>query len=104
MNISDGRFGAEVITNKGRGYKFDDLSCMLEYMQENKNTPFASIYIHDYLKDNVLIPAETASYVQSSKIRSPMNGQTSAFATKEKADEFAKSVGSFVQNWDLISK
>lgn len=104
MSISDGRFGAEVLTSKGRNYKFDDLSCMLEYIQENKNTTFSSVYIHDYLKENVLIPAETASYVHSSNIKSPMNGQTAAFATKEKADEFAKSVGSFVQNWELISK
>jgi copper chaperone NosL len=104
MNISDGRFGAEVKTNKGRDYKFDDLSCMLEYIKENRNTPFASIYIHDFSKENVLIPAETAHYVHSSSIRSPMNGQTAAFATEGKANEFAKSVGSFVQSWDLISK
>lgn len=104
MNISDGRFGAEVITNKGREYKFDDLSCMLEYIKENKNTPFASIYIHDFSKENVLIPAESAHFVHSSSIRSPMNGQTAAFATEVKANDFAKSVGSNVQSWDLISK
>ena len=29
MKIADGKFGAELITTKGRIYKFDDIHCMI---------------------------------------------------------------------------
>ena len=36
MTISDIKFAAELVTNKGRSYKFDDIACMMKYIYENK--------------------------------------------------------------------
>ena len=38
MKIADGKFGAELITEKGRVYKFDDMHCMMNYHKENATT------------------------------------------------------------------
>ena len=35
MGIEDPKFATELITEKGRIYKFDDLNCMQSYATEN---------------------------------------------------------------------
>lgn len=104
MAIADGRFAAELITQKGRIYKFDDFECMLRYKKENQKTPYLSAWVNDYTANNVLISAETAFYVSSEKIKSPMRGDIAAFALKEKANTFAREWRANVSNWTEINK
>ncbi len=35
MNIVDQRFGCEIVTNKGKVYKFDAIECLVNYTSEN---------------------------------------------------------------------
>ncbi|MBX3239404.1 MAG: nitrous oxide reductase accessory protein NosL [Chitinophagaceae bacterium] len=99
MKISDGRFGAELITEKGRIYKFDDLNCMVGFCDEQPKGSIKSHYINDYSKDNDLIDATTAWYVYSENLKSPMGGNTAAFASKEEA---LKAAAGPVLNWSEI--
>ena len=104
MKIADGKFGAELITVKGRVYKFDDIHCMMNYHKENTSTKVKSFYIHDFSQDNVLIPAETAFYVRDGQINSPMHGNTIAVKTKEEATQMAKKYNATPISWNEISK
>lgn len=105
MSISDGKFGAEIITEKGRVYKFDDISCMVVYCKENhENQKTKAHYIHDYTQDNVLIPAETAFYIKGGNINSPMRGNIAAFSTQEEADKFAIELEAEKTDWSSIVK
>ena len=90
MKISDGKFGAEVITTKGRIYKFDDMHCMINYHKENNTTQIQSFFIHDYNQDNTLIAAESAYYVKGGEINSPMRGNIIAVQTVEEATQMAE--------------
>ena len=85
MTISDGKFGAELITAKGRVYKFDDIHCMISYQKENINKNIKSFYVHDFNQNNMLIPAETAFYATGGAIKSPMRGNTIAVQTDDEA-------------------
>ncbi len=89
MTISDGKFAAEIITQKGRVYKFDDLSCMLDYASEQDANTVKNYYVNDYLKNNELIDATASWYVHHNKIKSPMSGNTAAFSSEENAREYA---------------
>ena len=104
MNISDGRFGAEVMTEKGRYYKFDDIKCLVHYAEEKPNGPLKFFFIHDFTKNNKLIDAPTAHFVWSKEFKSPMRGNIAAFADKAEADAVAKEQGSQVENWDAAKK
>lgn len=105
MSISDGKFGAEIITEKGRVYKFDDISCMVAYCKQNQgNQKTKAHYIHDYTQDNVLIPAETAFYIKGGNINSPMRGNIAAFSTEEEADKFATELEAERTDWKAIVK
>ena len=104
MKISDGKFGAELITAKGRVYKFDDMHCMINYHKENVSTKIQSFYIHDFNQNNVLIPAETAFYIKGGEINSPMHGNVIAVQTKEEAEELAKNFKAAPSSWSEIIK
>ena len=104
MKISDGKFGAELITSKGRIYKFDDMHCMVNYHKENKNVQIHSFYIHDYNQNNVLIPAETAFYIKGGEINSPMHGNIIAVKTNEEAQIVAQKLKANPISWQEIIK
>ncbi len=102
MTIASGRFSAEVITKKGRVYKFDDLFCMTGYVNDKGQDQFKAFYIDDYTKTSKLIDATKAFYVHSESINSPMHGNTAAFEQESAANDFAKKSNSSVINWNSV--
>lgn len=104
MGISDGRFGAEVITKKGRAYKFDDISCMFRYCKDNQNIQVKAYYVHDYAKNNELIAADKAFFVSGGTIKSPMHGNIAAFSNKSEAKAFEVQLHGTVEQWEAILK
>ncbi len=44
MKIADGKFGAEIITAKGRIYKFDDMHCIIELPQRKQYDPNFNLF------------------------------------------------------------
>ncbi|MCZ2247237.1 MAG: nitrous oxide reductase accessory protein NosL [Bacteroidia bacterium] len=103
MAISDGHFGAELITKKGRVYKFDDLKCMLDYTNEKSSTEISSFYVHNYLAENTLIDATLAFYVQNEDLRSPMGGNWAAFENEQLANDYASKISASVVQWDKLN-
>ena len=104
MKIADGKFGAELITAKGRIYKFDDMHCMINYHKENSATNIQSFFIHDFNQDNTLIPAETAYYVKGGEINSPMRGNIIAVQSDKEAKQLAEKFEANPISWSEIIK
>jgi copper chaperone NosL len=102
MSISDGKYGAEVITEKGRVYKFDDIGCMANYCKENSNTKMKAYYVHNYTRDNILIPAKTAFFISGGAIHSPMGGNIIGFSSEKEAKLFNVKLNSKRITWDAI--
>lgn len=106
MTISDPRFGAEIVTNKGKIYKFDDQHCILAFMKTDKLTPndIAGVYFTDFDSPHELIHVEDAHFLQSPALKSPMNGNIAAFSHP---DSLAKALPSFYGNaisWEDMQK
>lgn len=104
MTISNGKFGAELITKKGRYYKFDDLTCMIQFAISNTVVSYQSFLVNDYLKDNTLIPAETAHFIKGGKINSPMRGNIAAFSSAKEQNEFGKKLEAQTITWSEVYK
>lgn len=103
MAISDGRFVAEIVTKKGRVYKFDDINCMNAYIATQDKATIARYYIGDFTKENELTDATAAWYVRHETLRSPMGGNTAAFASEETAQKKASELNVDVNNWEAMS-
>jgi copper chaperone NosL len=102
MTISNGKFGAELTTTKGRYYKFDDVTCMIRYATESTSLSVASFYVNDYLKENTLIPVENSFYLKGGTINSPMRGNLAAFSSENELNKFQKKLNAEAVTWEQV--
>jgi copper chaperone NosL len=77
MIITDPRFGAELVTAKGRIYKYDAAECMIAHIHEEK-LEYSSLLAIAYDRPKELHLVDSLSFVQSPDYRGPM-GNTAAF-------------------------
>lgn len=103
MTIMEPGFAAELVTKKGKSFKFDDLSCMIQYMKTEGNTyeDYELVLVNDH-SDYTFIDADKARFIRDERLQSPMRGDLGAFG--EKIDkEFADSkVLSWSEVWNLF--
>ena len=103
MTIVDLQHAAEVVTAKGRAYKFDAIECQIHYLQENKDTKFAFTLVNDYSKTTgELHPAEDCTFLISPNISSPMGANLSAFLDASTAQEFQQEKEGKLYTWEEI--
>jgi copper chaperone NosL len=105
MTIIDPKFGGEIITKKGKIFKFDDTHCIAKFM-ERRAVEMGSIhktYFANYNKSGEWLEVEKAEFVVSSQFKSPMAGNAAAFASKAEADKkSAELAGSKTTNWATL--
>ncbi len=105
MTISNPKFAAVLFTTKGRTYKFDDISCLLDYKNDNKEKALnAGLYVANFLSDNKLLPVEIAVYIKGENVKSPMGGNIAAFESKESANTYAVDLAAEFTEWNTINK
>ncbi|RZJ35652.1 MAG: hypothetical protein EOO51_04770 [Flavobacterium sp.] len=104
MGISDGKFCAEAISEKGRIFKFDDIHCMISFAHADPSVKMAEFYVHDYINANALIPVSKVIFVKGGEIRSPMNGGIIALVNKADAEQMVQKFHAEIVPWDAIMK
>lgn len=106
MKVSDARFPAEIITQKGKIFIFDDLKCAIEFTNENKeiSAQIKDIYASNYSGNHSLINVKNAHFYSSVDLRSPMNGNIASFDNLDSLTLLMKDkVGQQVE-WNNILK
>lgn len=99
MSIVDQIHGAEIVTDKGKVYKFDAVECMIDYKNEmSKEQPQLFLTNH-YNTPKELIPAETSSFLISEKLPSPMGEFITAFKSKSAAEDAQKELDGKIYTW-----
>jgi copper chaperone NosL len=104
MTIVDHQYATELITAKGRAYKFDDIVCMKGYVKENlqgqSNTKY---YVADYnAQAGSMLEANKAAFIKHEFFSSPMNGNIAAFATNKEAARLSDSLKAAIIIWNDI--
>lgn len=101
MTISDARFGTQLVTKKGRAYNFDDVQCMIAYVEDGdiNRDDVAAFYLPDF-KTSELKPAEDMFYLKSEALKSPMRGDIAAFVNRSDMEETLKEVGGTPLTWE----
>ena len=93
MQISDARFGAELVTRKGKVYKYDSSECLFHALSENNPDEYQYILVTDYTIPGELIDARSARFLVSPGRQSPMGGNLSAYAVESTAQAVQAEVG-----------
>lgn len=106
MTISDARFGAELVTKKGRVYKFDDVHCMTAYIRTKdvESGGVKDYYLTNYCSIHQLIHVNKALLLKSDGLRSPMGGNTAAFDNKDSLLSIEKRFGGNIVAWSDLLK
>ncbi len=107
MTLVDKRFGAELVTTKGKVYKFDDLNCFLNFYNSGHGADNTIKYklVIDYAHPEKFLNADEAFYLKSASLRSPMNSEVAAFQDKPTLDEFKRELTGIYLAWgELITQ
>lgn len=104
MTISEVKFGAEIITKKGKPHKFDAAECMMNSLslEHVKYDDAGGFYVVDAANPQQLTDAVKAAYLISEKFPSPMGANLSAFANKTDAEKFQQTYGGELFNWETL--
>ena len=90
MQITDDRYGSEVVTGKGKVFKFDEVGCMINYaLVENLvgNTNY-KFFVTVFSMPKTFTDATSAHFVKNENYRSPMGLNVMAFDKETEADDF----------------
>lgn len=104
MTIMDPKFGAEIITKKGRVYKFDDVHCMAHFIKAGSVKPadIAKKVFIDYENNKNFLDVQSIFFVVSPQLKSPMNGNAAALSNRQQANRLAAENGGEVKTWDSL--
>lgn len=102
MGIADARFGAELISKKGKVFKFDDIGCMVNFMKADgiEQKDISQTVVINYEKKNDFIDTGKAVYIKSEVVKSPMGFNIATFSNIHSANKFVP--GGKILSWNEV--
>ena len=106
MTITDTRYAAELVTEKGKVYIFDDVFCLQSFMKSGMqgDNKVKDIYLADFSGEHTLVKAGESFLLQGGDIRGPMNGNVIAFKNKDSMKKMAERFNAVAINWEQVNK
>lgn len=102
MAISEKRFAAELIDSESQAFKFDDIGCLVNFVRNKKSSSKPVAYFVMDFDAREWVKAESAFYVRSSEVATPMNGGMIAFKDQSKAQVAADKYHGTLLRFDKI--
>jgi len=105
MTIVTKTHAAQLVTDKGKQYKFDAIECMIRFLDDKHDLILDSnLLITDYNSPGTMINAKTANFVVSKEVRSPMGANLTGFSSLEQAKTKIDDSAAEYYDWDGIFK
>ena len=101
MLITDNKYGAELVTDKGKIYKFDSIECLVDFTLAKNLTgdQTQTLLITDFSSPGNFVDARSAYYVRNNEFRSPMGLNVMAFGENTLMLKFVSENGGDVLSW-----
>lgn len=106
MTIADARYAAELVTTKGKVYKFDDLHCLRTLLNAGsiEKQQVKTIYLADFAGDHSLVKATDTYLLRGDAIHAPMNGDIIAFKNHDSMKAAAVQLDAALTSWEELIK
>jgi copper chaperone NosL len=106
MTITDAKYGAEIVTQKGKVYKFDDAHCLLAFTKAKtiEEATIKDIYLADFVGTHSLVNSKESYLLQGEAIRGPMNGHVIAFKSRDSLQTVADRLNASETTWQQLIK
>ncbi|MFH6602521.1 nitrous oxide reductase accessory protein NosL [Maribacter algicola] len=102
MTIVDQQHAAQIVTKKGKVFKFDASECMMNHLGDIDNSEIAIFLVNDYNAPGELIDATKATYLVSEGIPSPMGEFLTAFETIGAAQKSKVEHEGEIYSWEEL--
>ncbi|WP_207422984.1 nitrous oxide reductase accessory protein NosL [Desertivirga brevis] len=102
MTIMDQRYGAEIVTAKGKVFKFDSAECMVDFVHignaelDDPETIYLTI---NTAAPGQLIEASSVTFLKDKAFKSPMGGNIASFPTKQLAENNKQNADAKIMSW-----
>ena len=105
MTIVDRQHASQLVNSKGKAYKFDAIECMVHSLQDEfKPEEIALFLVADFNKPGEWLDANSASFLVSDQIASPMGANLSAFEDQDVAQKMLEKFTGKRYNWKEIQE
>lgn len=104
MTITDPRYGSELITDKGKIYKFDSIECLAAYSEKLNSDEIASMWVTDFGGNTKFVNTQNAFFVKSENLRSPMGLNLTAFSSDRDLMKTIDQYGGKSLTWNELTQ
>ncbi len=103
MMITDNKFAAQLVTDKGKAFKFDAIECLTAYSKANKEVADGAKYwVSDYNNPGSWLNTEEAVFIKSDVINSPMGASLLALSNKSEAEAHLQEKPGRIISWEQM--
>jgi copper chaperone NosL len=101
MKLMDPHFGAEVVTQKGKIFIFDDVNCLMSFLESDEVSPtdLKHILIIDYDQPEMLSDATISFFLKSAEFKTPMASNIVGFSDYETLKAYKSKHGGVYLAW-----
>ncbi|MBL7807337.1 MAG: nitrous oxide reductase accessory protein NosL [Saprospiraceae bacterium] len=94
MTLTDKRYGAELVTQKGKVYKFDDLNCLCNFIKLGEVTPENTAFtLAVDFNTGQLTDVHNGFFLSNESLKSPMRADIASFANLEHRNALKTELG-----------
>jgi len=102
MTIVDEQHAAQIVTKKGKPFKFDAIECMMNHLKDTDTSTIALYLVNDYEAPGEFINARNTTFLISKDIPSPMGEYLSAFKTESDAMRVETENKGKLYTWEVL--
>ena len=103
MNIVDQRYASQLVTQKGKNFKYDAIECMLEQSASFTEEELFGLFVSTPDQPGEMINAINSSFLISEKLPSPMSANINGFKDKSTAQRYQEEFGGEVKSWEELN-
>jgi copper chaperone NosL len=103
MTIVTKTHATQMVTDKGKQFKFDAIECMIYFLEDKQDLiPTSQLLITDYNSPGAMIDAKSASFLVSAEIKSPMGANLTGFDSIDVAKKMITDNSANFFDWNGI--
>jgi len=103
MNVADAAFGTQLVSGKGKVFRFDSIECLAAYELTNQDAKQGSRrWLADVNRPGTFLSVDEAIIVHGRELRSPMGLGLAATASTEAGQRLAAETSGDILSWDEV--
>jgi copper chaperone NosL len=102
MTVVQKQYGAELVTDKGKVFKYDAIECLVRELKKRDPATIGLLLVNTYDSPGALQDATARTYLISEALPSPMGANLTAFDSEATAQRVQQGKGGTLYDWHAL--